>query len=200
MKTHALKRRITVALLSALSFLIMLISFPLPVFPVFLTLDFSDLPAIIGAILFGPLAGIAIEGLKNILHYLIVGSFTGVPVGEAANFLAGSFYILGGAWIYKKSRSTKSLFTGLLFGTVLMTLLMGVLNYYVIFPAYAMFMGFSIDNAVAVAQGANHQIHSLFTLIVFAILPFNLLKGMIMTLIAVPVYNRLKGYFRNYAV
>ncbi len=200
MKTQSLKRRITIALLSAISFLIMLISFPLPIFPVFLTLDFSDLPAIIGAIILGPFAGVAIEGLKNILHYLIVGSFTGVPVGEAANFVAGSIYILGGTWIYKKSRSSKSLFAGLLTGTVLMTILMGVLNYFFIFPAYAMFLGFSIDSAVAAAQSTNHQIHSLFTLIIFAILPFNLLKGIILTLIAVPVYNRLKGYFKSYAV
>ena len=199
MSNHSLKRSITVALLAALSFLIMLISFPLPIFPAFLTLDFSDLPAIIGAIIFGPGAGIVIEGLKNLLHYLIVGSFTGVPIGEVANFLAGSIYILGGAWIYKKSQTTKNLLGGLLAGTVIMSVVMAFLNYFIIFPAYAIFMGFSTSQAVNMARMANHQIHNLFTLIIFAILPFNLLKGLVLTFIIIPVYNRLKGFIKTFA-
>lgn len=199
MSSKSLKRSILVALLSSISFLIMLISFPLPIFPTFLTLDFSDLPAIIGAIVLGPGAAVLIEGLKNFLHYLIVGSFTGVPIGELANFIAGTLYILGGSWIYRKSRSTRSLYWGLLSGTLLMTVVMAVLNYFVIFPAYALFLGFSTAQAVNMAQMANHQIHNLFTLIVFAILPFNLLKGLILTFIVIPVYNRLKGFLRSYA-
>ncbi|TCP29224.1 riboflavin transporter FmnP [Scopulibacillus darangshiensis] len=192
MKTTSLKQTVSVALLSAIAFLIMVFSFPMPLFPVFLTLDFSDVPAIVGTIMFGPVAGIVIEGLKNLLHYLLIGSATGVPVGELANFIAGSLLIVTGTWIYRKRKTTGSLIGGLLFGTVIMTIVMSIANYFIIFPSYAMFLGFGIDQAVAAANAANHSIHNLLTLIVFAVLPFNLLKGIILTVIIIPIYIRLR--------
>lgn len=170
-------------------------AFPIPLFPGFLTLDLSDIPALIGAILLGPGAGIAIEGIKNILHVLLVGSvFTAVPVGELANFAAGTILILVCTWLYRKKPSIQTLIAGMIAGTLMMTVIMAIANYYLIFPSYAMFLGFSINQAVAQAQAANHAIHNLLTLIVYSVLPFNLLKGFILTCVVIPVYARLRNY------
>ncbi|TGA97148.1 ECF transporter S component [Sporolactobacillus shoreae] len=194
MMQSSLKKMILVSLLSAIGFLIMLIAFPVPMIPGFLTLDFSDLPALIGAMILGPIAGIAIELIKNILHVLLTGSLTVVPVGEMANFSAGSILILVSWLFYRKKRSLSALATGMIIGTLAMTIIMSVANYYLIFPGYALFLGFSINAAVSVAQSANHSIQNLLTLIVYGVAPFNLLKGIALTILIIPVFARLRGF------
>ncbi|MFC4619591.1 ECF transporter S component [Camelliibacillus cellulosilyticus] len=196
MKQASLRKNITVAILSAIAFLIMYIAFPLPLFPVFLQLDLSDIPAIIGAVLYGPLAGIIIEAIKNLLHYLIAGSATGVPVGEVANFLAGGLFIVTGTFLYRKRKTILSLIIGMVIGTLVMAVVMAIANYYIIFPSYAYFLGFSTDKMIELSKAANHSIHDLVTLIVLGVLPFNIIKGLIVSVIVVPIYMRLKPRLR----
>ncbi|WEG11988.1 ECF transporter S component [Pullulanibacillus sp. KACC 23026] len=192
MKNTSLRKNITVAFLAAISFLIMLVQFPLPLFPSFLQFDLSDIPAIIGAIIFGPLAGIAIEAIKNLLHWLIIGSPTGVPVGEIANFIAGAIFIYVTTYFYRRKRTTGRLALGMAVGTIIMTVLMSIANYFIIFPSYALFLGFSVDTAVKLASAANHSIHNLLTLIVLGVLPYNIIKGIFVIIVAVPIYTRLR--------
>ena len=192
MKTTSLRKNIILALMSAIAFLIMFLQFPLPLFPTFLTIDLSDIPAIIGAIMYGPIAGIIIEAIKNILHYLTSGSLTGVPVGEFANFMAGSVYIVGSTYLFRKRKTFRSLIIGMVAGTIITAIVMSIANYYIIFPSYAYFLGFPIDTAVQIARTANHSIHDLLSLIVLAVLPFNLIKCIVISIIAIPVYARLR--------
>ncbi|GGH88220.1 riboflavin transporter FmnP [Pullulanibacillus pueri] len=189
MRTTSLKKTVTIALLSAIAFLIMYIAFPLPLMPTFLTIDLSDIPAIIGAILFGPVAGIIIEALKNLLHYATTG---GIPIGELANFVAGSVLIITGTFIYRRRETMRSLLIGLCLGTLIMAVLMSIANYFVIYPAYAIFMGFPVEQQIQLAQAANHSIHDLFSLIILAVLPFNIIKGILVTLISIPLWVRLR--------
>jgi riboflavin transporter len=192
MKTTSLRKNIIVALMSAIAFLIMFLQFPLPLFPTFLTIDLSDIPAIIGAIMYGPVAGIVIEAIKNILHYLTSGSVTGVPVGEFANFLAGSIYIVAATVFYRKRKTFRSLVIGMVAGTIITAILMSIANYYVIFPSYAYFLGFPVKLAVQISQAANHSIHDLLSLIVLGVLPFNVIKYIIVSIIVVPIYARIR--------
>lgn len=193
----SLKKMVMIALLATIGFLIMLIAFPIPLLPGFLTMDFSDLPALIGALLLGPGAGVAIEAIKNILHVLLAGSLTVVPVGELANFAAGSILVLVSWYFYQRKPSMASLALGMILGTLVMTAIMSVANYYVIFPSYAVFLGFSVDMAISQAQAANHSINSLLTLIVYSIMPFNVIKGAALTMLIVPVYARLRNYLQR---
>lgn len=197
MNASPLKKLVLISLLAAFGFLIMLIAFPIPLFPVFLTMDFSDLPAIIGTLILGPGAGIAIEAIKNILHVLLTGSLTVVPIGEFANFVAGSLFILVSWAFYRRKPTVLSLLLGMVTATVIMTVIMSIVNYYLIFPGYALFLGLSVDTAVGMAQSANKSIHSLLTLIVYGIMPFNLLKGAALTLIMIPVSARLKHFIHK---
>lgn len=197
MQNTSLKRNITLAFLSALSFLIMYFQFPLPLFPSFLQIDFSDLPAIIGAIVYGPLAGIIVEAIKNLLFYLIQGSASGVPVGEVSNLLAGSLFILVCTAFYNRKRTMKRLAFGMAMGTLVMAVLMSLANYYIIFPSYAFFLGFGINEMVKMASVANHSIHNLLTLVVLGVLPFNIIKGILMAAVAIPIFTRLKPRLQN---
>lgn len=172
---------VSVAMLSSIAYLLTMLKFPFPGLPPFLEIDFSDVPALIAAIIFGPIAGVIVEGVKNVLHYGIQGSLTGVPVGEVANFIAGCLFILPAAILFRKHRTVKSLTTGLMLGVIVMSIIMSVLNYFIILPAYTWFL-----NSPAMSSDVMRQT------IVKAILPFNLIKGIIVTVIFVPLFSRLK--------
>ncbi|WP_242217241.1 ECF transporter S component [Bacillus cereus group sp. BfR-BA-01380] len=174
-------KMMSVAMLSSIAYLLMMLDFPFPGLPPFLKIDFSDVPALIVAIIFGPLSGVIVEAIKNVLYYGIQGSLTGVPVGEVANFIAGCLFILPASILFRKHQTVKSLTTGLMLGAICMTLIMSVLNYFIILPAYTWFLG-----QPAMSSGAMRQT------IVAAILPFNLIKGIIVTIVFVPLFSRLK--------
>ena len=102
-----LRRFVTIAMLGSISFVFMLLNFPLPGLPSFLKIDFSDVPALIAVITMGPIAGILVELLKNALEWIYVGSPTGVPVGQMANFATGVLFILPVYYVYNNTRQLK---------------------------------------------------------------------------------------------
>lgn len=184
MQQSKVRKHVTVGMLSSIAYLLMMLDFPFPGLPSFLQIDFSDVPALISAIVFGPSAGLMVEAIKNILYYLIHGS--GVPVGEISNFIAGSLFILPSAYIYRRFQSQKGLLIGLGIGTMLMTVVMSILNYYVIMPAYTFFL-----NMPVMSQEATRQF------VVAAVLPFNLLKGVIVTLLLLVIMTKIKTWLTN---
>ncbi len=115
------KRLITISMLSAIAFVLTFIKFPIPFLPPYLTLDFSDVPSLLATFTFGPVAGIIVALVKNLLNYLFS---MGDPVGPFANFLAGASFLLTAYAIYKNKRSTKSLITGLIIATIIMTIVL----------------------------------------------------------------------------
>ncbi|TLS38257.1 ECF transporter S component [Pseudalkalibacillus caeni] len=186
MKTRSkTQRMIVVAMFSSISYLLMLLDFPLPGFPPFLQIDFSEIPALFVAVLYGPLAGVAVEAIKNTIHYGIAGSFTGVPVGQLANFIAGTLFIVPTAYIFRKFKQTKKgLTVGLVAGTLLMSIIMGLLNYVLILPAYTWFMGFEEMSAAARS-----------TLVLTGITPFNIIKGIIIAVSFILLFVKLQPWF-----
>jgi riboflavin transporter FmnP len=169
------KAYVSIGMLSSIAYLLMLIQFPLPMFPNFLFVDFSDIPALIAALVFGPLAGILVELFKNILNYLATGSQTGVPVGHIANFVAGIVFVLPTLFVYNRLKTRKGMTIALVAGTVIMAVVMSILNYILILPAYTLLMGFP----------------DMRNLVVPAILPFNILKGIIMSVIFMLLFIRM---------
>ena len=180
MKNLNLKAFVTIGMLSSISYVLMLLNFPLPPFPNFLMIDFSDLPALIAAFILGPGAAVLVELFKNILDYFMTGSATGVPVGHFANFLAGIIFVLPTYYIYNKLKTRKGLAAALITGTFAMAILMSVLNYFVIMPAYTLFLNMPAMEADA-----------LRTMIVTGILPFNVLKGLLMAGVFMLLFARM---------
>ncbi len=178
---------VKIALLSVIAYILMLIELPIPFFPGFLKIDLSDMPALIGAFALGPLAGIIIELIKNLLH-LITKTSTG-GVGELANFLVGASLVIPAGIMYAKSKKRTTALFGMLLGTVLMAVAGALANYYIIIPFYSKMM--PIDQIIAWSAAANGAIKDLKTLIIYAIVPFNLLKGASISILTILIYKKI---------
>ena len=174
-----IRRHLTVALAASFSFLLMLIETPLPVFPVFLKMDISDLPSLIVSLSLGPFSGVAVEFLKNFIHGITVGSTA--YIGEWANFLLGSVFVLVAGSIFRRRDTRGALIWGLSSATIAMSLCASFLNYLVLLPLYEKVLGFPVEAVIAAASETNAAIDTPFALILWAILPFNLLKGFILS-------------------
>lgn len=190
-KEYLTTRTLTkIAVLSVIAFLFMLFEFPLWFTPPFLKMDLSEVPALIGSFALGPMAGVLIELIKNILNVAIHGSTTMV-VGELANFIVGSLFVYTAGWIYYKNKSIKSALVGMALGTIVMTVVMGIANYLFIIPFYAKLFGMPLDKIVAMGSAMNKHVVDFKSLIIFAITPFNILKGAIVTLITLLLYKKV---------
>jgi len=185
---NKVKALVSIAMLSSIAYVLMLVNFPIPPFPNFLKIDFSDLPALIGALIFGPVAGILVELLKNVLDYFMTGSETGVPVGHLANFIAGLLFILPTYYIYSKMKTKKGMTVALIVGSVLMSAIMSVLNYYIILPAYTFFLNWPAMSATEIRQ-----------YIVAGILPFNLIKGLAMSIVFMLLFTKMGTWLKKQA-
>ena len=183
MNNKKLRKMILIAILGSISTVLMQFNFPLPALPGFLKIDFSEIPAVLAIMTMGPVAGIGVELLKNVLHWFFSGSPTGIPVGEIANFMTGILFIMPIYFIFNKFRTTKGLTTGLIAGTVTMAVGMTVLNYFVFLPMYTYFLNFPPYTGDA-----------LFTVVVLGILPFNLIKGVMLLMISLLLYNSMKKW------
>jgi len=180
-QSSQLLKIIIFSLLGTISFLLFLIQFPLPALPGYLKVDFGDIPALLAGLIFSPLAGVIVIAIKNVL-YLLIGS--GGPVGVLANFIAASLFVLPVSIFYHRSKTIKSIVSGLITGTIIMAIGMSVLNYVVLLPIYAWFMGMEEMKIESVKR---------FT-VIFGILPFNIIKGIIVGAFFVPVFVRMRTW------
>ena len=177
------------AMLLIIAVVLQTIEFPLPIFPDFLKIDLSDIPAILGTFALGPVAGVSIELLKNILR-VVFGLSQSAGVGELANFLIGIALILPAGIIYKTKKSKKYAIIGLSIGIVVMVFAGALTNYYMIMPFYIK-AGFPLEQILAIAAAVNPLIVDMKTLILYAIVPFNIVKGLIVSIVTILIYKRI---------
>lgn len=174
------------AMLSVIAFVLMLLEMQIPIFPEFLKMDISDLPALLAGLAMGPFAGIAVEAVKNILHLLMT---TSGGVGEMANFFIGSSLVVPAAIIYQHKKTKLSAMLGLGVGILSMAAIGALANYYVLLPFYSTF--FPLEAIIAMSSKANPSIVDMKTLIFFGIIPFNIFKGLMLSLLTLGVYKRI---------
>ena len=160
--------------------------FPVPLSPSFARMDLSDLPALIGAFAYGPAAGILIELVKNALQLLT--SSTG-GIGELANFIMGSSFVLTAGLIYKIHKTKKNAMLACLIASLVMGVTAAVVNYFILLPAFETFM--PLDRLIASFSEFIPFIQSKLDVVLFNAFPFNLLKGIGISIAAVPLYKRL---------
>lgn len=192
LKGFNLRQLLTITLMAVISFIIMFLELPLPIFPEFLKIDLSDLPALITGLALGPVAGILVELLKNMLHLL--RTTTG-GVGELANFLVGAALILPASMMYKKKSDVKGFAVSLALGILLMGVVGGLANYFILLPFYQNFM--PMEAIIGLGAAVNPAIKDTATLILYAIVPFNILKGFVVTLFAVALYKRVTPLIKS---
>ena len=181
---------VMVAMLSAMATVLMLFEVPLPFAPSFYKIDLSELPIIVGAFALGPVAGVLIEFIKVLLNLFINGTTT-VFVGEFANFIMGSSFIVPASIIYVSHKTKKNAIIGLVVGTLITTVVGSMMNAFVLLPKYAEVFQMPIEALVEMGTAVNSAITSLFTFCLFAVAPFNLLKYGLVSVITLLIYHRI---------
>lgn len=184
METSAL---VKIGMLSAIAYIAMFLEFPIPIFPAFLKLDISDIPALIGGFAISPMAGVLIQFIKNLIHFITKTSTGGV--GELGNFIVGAAYVFSASYIYKKHHNKKGAIIGCILGTVAMTIAGGFFNLYVLLPFYAKIM--PVEVIVAMGSAVTSRIHDLQTLVLYGIVPFNIFKGIVVSLLTIGIYKKV---------
>ncbi|MBQ7922493.1 MAG: ECF transporter S component [Clostridia bacterium] len=189
-KHTALKYITKIAILSALAAVLMLFQIPVWFAPAFYEIDLSDAVILMGGFALGPGAAIIMEFIKNLLNLLLNGTMT-AGVGEFANFLMGCSLVVPASLYYKYHKSLRGAVVALVLGILSLAVISCLLNYFVMIPAYVYFMGFTLDKIVGMASAVNPLVTNLPTLIVFATAPFNLLKGIVCSVVNILLYKRL---------
>ena len=190
-------RTLTVtAMLTAVSYVLYLFGFKLPIVPSFLTMDFSELPAVIAALSMGPVAGVLVCLLKNVLHLTISHTMW---VGELSNFILGVAFVVPVGLIYKKHKTKKGAIIALLSGAVIMSLVGVVSNYFIIYPLYDK-LAFPMEVIVGMYTAILPQVTSLMQALIVFNLPFTFVKAMVSVLVTLFIYKPLspviKGTYR----
>ena len=184
-----------VGMLSVIAFILMYFQLPITfVAPPFMKLDISDLPVLMGAFTMGPVFGIIIAALKNIMHIIFKGTMT-AGIGELSNFLISSTFAFVSAYFYRKHRTYKGAILSLTLGVLAMTCLAMLSNYFVVFPLYAKVM--PMDAIIEMGSAITPRITGLFSMMIYSVLPFNLIKGFTTAAVMMLVYKKISPIFKD---
>ena len=190
-KQKTLRYLAKIGILSAMAFVLMLFEFPLVFLaPSFYELNFSDVVALIGSFALGPVAGVLIEFVKIVLNLIVTGTDTAF-VGEFSNFVMGCAFVLPASLLYRYRKTLKMAVLGMLLGTLVLAVVSGLLNYYVMIPMYSNLYGAPIEAIIGMGAKINPAIGSLWGLVLLAVVPFNLIKGVACSILAFLLYKRV---------
>ncbi|MGL4696297.1 ECF transporter S component [Enterococcus larvae] len=183
MRNSKVQKMVGVAMLAALGAALQFVGFPLlPAVP-FLKVDFSDIPVMISMFLYGPLAGIVTAFIRSILHLVLTGPSPQNMVGDVASFLATTLFTLPMYYFFKRgSHKMINKVSGIVTGILAMTIFMSVANYFVITPLYLSLYGVTAQSFLG---------RSMESYIAVGIVPFNLLKGVIISVVFMVFYAKI---------
>lgn len=180
-----------IAMFSALGGVLMLLEIPLFFAPGFYKMDLSELPVLMSAFYLGPVAGVTTELLKVIIKLLLKGTTTAF-VGDFANFVVGCAFILPASIIYHHHKTRKTAIVGMAVGTLCLTVFGSAFNAFYLLPKFSVLFGLPLEQIVAMGTAVNGGITSVGTLVLFAVVPFNILKGVIDSLLTYLLYKRVE--------
>ena len=191
------RKLVEIGMLGAIATVLMLFEFPIPfIAPPFYELDFSEVPVLVGAFALGPMAGATIELVKILINLLINGTATAF-VGEIGNYLLGCSFIIPAALIYKKHKSKKNALIAMIIGTIAMTVFGCFLNAYILLPTYATAFGMPIDSIVGMGSAINANINDVMTFVIIAVAPFNIIKGVVVSVITLLIYKHISPILKG---
>ncbi len=196
MKNSRVQLMAKIAVMGALASIVMMLEFPLPLVPPFYKIDFSEVIVLLSGFALGPLAAIGVEAIKILLHLLISGSST-AGVGELANFIIGCALVLPATIVYQKHKSRHNALIGMTIGTICLCIAGALMNYIVLLPAYAYAFHMPLSALIDIAQAVNPNINNLFTFICIGVIPFNLIKGILTSLIVFFVYKHVSPIIKK---
>ena len=189
-------RKLTmIGMFSAIAAILMIFEFPVPFAPGFYKLDFSEIPVLITAFAFGPVAGVMVEFCKILLN-LLMDSTTTAFVGELANFMVGCSFVLPASILYLYKKNRRSAMIACLVGTLCLTVFGTFFNAVYLVPKFAQLYGMPLDAIVGMGTVINPAITDLTTLVVFAVAPLNIIKGFSVSAITMLGYKKLSRFMK----
>lgn len=173
----------------ALAAVLMLFEFPLPfIAPSFYGLDLAEVPILVGSFALGPLAGMVMEFVKILIKLVLKPTSTGF-VGEFANIMVGCALVLPAGLVYRFKKTKKGAVAGMIAGTITMSVVGVVINALVMLPFYSNFM--PLENIIAAGAAINPAVSNIWTFAIICVGPFNIIKGVVVSLITALVYKRI---------
>ena len=188
-----------IAMLGAVAGVLMNFEFPIPFLaPSFYQLDFSEIPVLVGSFAMGPVAGVLIELVKILVHLVTKGTIT-AGVGDLANFLFGCAYVIPAGLIYRYHyvKSRKHAVAGMAVGTVLSTAQACFMNAFVLLPAYGKAFGMPIESFIEMGSAVHSSVDSLLGFVALIIVPLNLFKYTLTSVIVFFIYKRIRVVLRG---
>lgn len=193
MKNNKIYALTASALLGAVGFILMVIEISVPIMPVFIKLDFSELPALLASFAYGPIYAVAVCLIKNLLHLFVTNT---AGVGELANFLMGIFFVVPAGLIYRKIKSRKGALIGSVVGSAVMAVACVLINYFITYPIYyKVLMPETV--ILSLYQAILPSVDSIFKSLLIFNLPFTFVKGVLVSIICFLIYKKLSPILKK---
>jgi len=186
-QSFSIRQVVIMSLFAGISFLLYFISFPILPFVSYMKVDFSDIPVLLGMVMFGPLGGILIAAIKGLLYWLMTGVDIANFIGVAASFVASVSYLLPIYYVLKyvkKYKTVTRLILAVIAGTVSLSVIMALLNTFILIPVYMAVLHMKIT--IPLSQ-----------MVLFGVVPFNLIKGILVGAVFIIVADRMKSFLRQ---
>ena len=190
------KKITMIGIFSAIAAILMIFEFPLPFAPSFYKLDFSEVPVMIAAFAFGPVAGVMVEFCKILLN-LLMDSTTTAFVGELANFCVGCSYVLPASIIYLYRKNRKSAIVASVAGTLVLTVFGSTFNAVYLLPKFAELYGMPMEALIGMGTAINPAITNVGSFVLLAVAPLNIMKGIAVSVITMVVYKKLSKLIKS---
>ncbi|MGH4140896.1 ECF transporter S component [Clostridium sp.] len=180
---------VRIAIFSTISFILMFLNTSLPLFPPFLKVDLSEIPAVIMLLTGGAYEAIFVSLIKNIIHFTVSQS---AGIGELINFIISASFIILIHFLYNKTKKIK---ISLVLSTIIISILSAIVNYFIMFPLYSILLGINKQMILNLAASFNPLVINLSLYFVLIIIPFNLIKFTIVSILSYNLFNKVKGGF-----
>ena len=187
----ATRKIVMIGMFSAIAGILYCFDFSLPMIaPEFYKLDFSELPAMIAGFAFGPVAGVLVEFIKQLVKLVLKGTSTAF-VGDLANFLIGCMLVLPSSIIYMFHKSKHTALIGCIAGTIVMTIFGTWFNAFYLLPAFSKLFGLPLDTILGMGSAINAGVKDLTTFVIFMVAPINIIKGVCISILTMLIYKKI---------
>lgn len=176
------------AMLGAVAAVLMYLEFPIPIMPAFVKLDISELPALIASFAYGPVSGVVVCLIKNLIK---LPSTSTAAVGELFNFVMGALFVGVAGIVYKRNKTRKGAIIGSLLGALVMAVVSVPYNYFIVYPAYVVLYNLPLEAIIGMYQAINPNVNGLLACLLVFNLPFTFVKGALDAVLCFLIYKPL---------
>ena len=193
-KKENIRKIAVIGIMSAVSAVLMMLSFNIPIMPSFIKMDFSELPALITAFSLGPVSGVIVCLIKNLINLMFT---TTAGVGELSNFVLGACLVFPAGLIYKKMKTRKGALIGAVVGSLIMAVLSIPWNYFITYPAYINMLNFPLEAILGMYKAINPNVDGLMQALLVFNLPYTFCKGIVISLLTFFLYKKLSPIIKG---